>query len=376
MKIAIATTTIFPIQVFLKEYLNNFRIFGREREISIYIAGDRKSPIECSETAKKYRSYGLNAFFLDINQQNEYLKKYPDLGAIIPENSDNRRNVAFLWALKEGADLIISVDDDNFPLKSFDFIGEHLSVGQTFSEEMALGSNGWFNLCSLLNPEIPDTNLYPRGFPYKRRCIGTEKIEGKCTGKVGINVGLWTKDPDTDAIGRLYARPIINDWKGKSVILGKRVLTPINSQNTALSRSAMVAYYYVNMGSVLRGMRLDRFGDIFSGYFVQLCAKSVGDAIRIGSPIAEHRRNKHNLFVDLYNELAGIMILEDMTTFFEKVELPCDSYFNAYQALSIELEKFTNSVEGFIWVDETRTYFRKISQNMRIWADIVAEIGK
>ena len=376
-KIAICSTTVFEIDSFLAEYTENIRRFGRQQDVCVLIAGDRKSPVSCKDVAEWYQKSGIDTRFLSIDWQLDYLRRFPDLGAIIPENSDNRRNVAYLVALEEGADIVISVDDDNFPLLDIDFVGEHLSVGTCQSLPQAVGKDGWFNLCSLLLPqhcELPDDRLYPRGFPYGKRQPGTQIVGSELHGRIGINVGLWTMDPDVDAIGRLYASPRIEKWDKRNILLGSGIRCPINTQNTALSREAMAAYYYIRMGTPLRGMRLDRFGDIFSGYFLQVCANAVGDNIRIGSPIAEHRRHGHNLLLDLYNELAGIMILEDMADFISTIHVSGDSYLRAYRDLSYRIEEFSNTAEGFIWQDETRDYFRNMGACMRIWADVVADL--
>ena len=190
-----------------------------------------------------------------------------------------------------------------------------------------------------------------------------------------MNVGLWKGDPDSDAIARLYCRPRIESFDGREVVLGRGVRCPINTQNTALSRAAMAAYYFIRMGDVVRGMKVDRYGDIFSGYFVQVCADAVGDGIRIGSPLADHRRNQHNLLVDLYQELACIMILEDLSKFLTSVKLPGDSYAAAYRSLATQMEDFIGRQEGFVWQPETRDFFRKNAQNMRAWVDVVESFG-
>jgi hypothetical protein len=153
------------------------------------------------------------------------------------------------------------------------------------------------------------------------------------------------------------------------------VRCPINTQNTALARAAVAAYYYIRMGQALRGLKLDRFGDIFSGYFAQVCADAVGDRIRIGSPVADHRRNPHNLLIDLYHELAGIMMLEELGGFFSSdLQLPSDSYANAYRALSHKLQSFAEQQTGFIWTNETSDYFRDVGRTMRVWADVVESL--
>lgn len=378
-KLAICTTTIFPIEPFLQSYTKNIRHFDHTDNVKIYIAGDNKSPADSLDVATRFSRDGFNIEFLSISEQHDYLKKFPDLAAIIPENSDNRRNVAYLKALEEDADIVVSVDDDNFPMEGIDFVGGHLQIGKKLTLPAAVGHNGWYNLCSLLNQQnslnSKDKNLFPRGYPYRVRHEKSNRVYGTLTGRIGINVGLWCGDPDTDAIGRLYAKPYIDRADEKSVLLGESTLSPINTQNTALSKEAMHAYYYVRMGEDIRGMRLDRFGDIFSGFFVQLCASAVGDRIRIGSPVMDHQRNQHDLLVDLYYELAGIMILEDLSELFYHVQLPGDSYASAYRKLSYELEKFTERQDGFIWTPETKAYFRRVGSYMRIWLDTISSIG-
>jgi len=367
--IAICTTTVFPIRTFLDEYRRNIIEYGHEHDVRVYIAGDNKSPAECAEDAAWASREGLQTVFLSIEDQRQFLRRFDGLEAMIPENSDNRRNVAYLAALDEGADLVISVDDDNFPIPGVDFVGEHLAVGLESRLPEAVGRDGWYNLCDLLQPRV--TGLYPRGFPYGKRSDGTGRLADEASGAVAVNVGLWRDDPDSDAIGRLYAKPHIDRADGRNVLLGRGVRCPINTQNTAVSREGMAAYYYVRMGEQIMGMRLERFGDIFSGYFLQVCADAAGDRIRIGTPVADHRRNSHNLLVDLYHELAGIMMLEDMAGFLSTVQLPGGSYAEAYEGLSGRLEEFADRQEGFIWVPETRLYLHAIAANMRVWVDVV-----
>ena len=370
--VAICGTTIFPIGGFLDEYRRNILKFGHEKNVRVYIAGDNRSPATSEDEAAEVSRQGLRTAFLTIKAQHDYLKAYPEVDEMVPENSDNRRNVAYLMALEEGADVVISIDDDNFPTEDVDFVGEHLCVGEEVTLPEAIGHNGWYNLCDLLLPRMPD--LYPRGFPYRFRHENASAVREPAGGRLGMNVGLWTNDPDSDAIARLYCKPRIDRADGRQVLLGNRVRCPINTQNTALSREAMAAYYYLRMGENLRGLRIDRFGDIFSGYFVQVCAEAVGDRIRIGSPVADHRRNSHNLLLDLYHELAGIMIIEDLAPFLATVELPGESYTEAYRALSTKIEEFADEQDGFIWLPETKQYFHTIAKYMRVWADVTSSM--
>jgi hypothetical protein len=38
------------------------------------------------------------------------------------------------------------------------------------------------------------------------------------------------------------------------------------------------------------GIPIDRDGDIFSGYFVQTCARHLGYSIRVGTPLSNHKK--------------------------------------------------------------------------------------
>jgi Reversibly glycosylated polypeptide len=372
-KATIVCTTINRLH-FLPAFVDNILRYGRELDTSVVIVGDRKTPDVCKEEARVQRQRGVAVDYMTIPDQQAYMERFPDLDREIPYDSDNRRNIGFLKALEEGADVVISIDDDNLCVDAGDFVGEHLSCGRTQTHAAALGAGSWFNVCSLLDAKPCSELLYPRGFPYRQRQRGTDHVEGFISKHIAANVGLWTSDPDVDAVGRLYAAPKVSSRTGGPVILSPGVRTPINTQNTAITRDAMAAYYYVRMGSPLRGMMIDRYGDIFSGYFLQWCVAAIGEGVRVGGPMLDQQRNPHNLFVDLWHELAGMMILEDVGPLLAEPPPEMVSYRVAYVALSQHLESIADRFEGFIWTDECRTYFRDISRIMRIWTDVYAAV--
>ena len=101
-------------------------------------------------------------------------------------------------------------------------------------------------------------------------------------------------------------------FRGTSFVLDRATWAPINSQNTAVHRSVIPSYYFVRMGATVAGMKIDRYGDIFSGYFSQACVRALGNSVRVGSPIATHARNSHNYLHDATQEMACICVLEDL----------------------------------------------------------------
>jgi len=129
------------------------------------------------------------------------------------------------------------------------------------------------------------------------------------------------------------------------------------------------------MGFSVGGLKIDRYGDILSGYLIQKCVKARNEAIRIGPPIADHRRTPHNLFKDLYHELAGMVLLDDLLPWLVEADIGGDSYAELYAALADAIEERSASMKGFVWDDGGREFLRDTAEHMRAWLDAVALIG-
>jgi hypothetical protein len=194
-------------------------------------------------------------------------------------------------------------------------------------------------------------------------------------GLVRLNAGLWLGEPDLDAITWL-AMPVRGQaFKGDSVVLGRDTWSPINTQNTALHRDLIPCFYFVRMGFTIGGMPIDRYGDIFSGYFVQACARHFDHGVRVGTPIAVHKRNSHNYLRDLTQELACIWLLEDLTQWLHEVKLEGSSYPDVYLSLSAALEDQVERFTGFLWSDQARAYFHHMAYCMREWVKVCRLLG-
>lgn len=379
MKLGIVVTTIYSGD-FINEYYDHFLSCGDIENVHFYVVGDISTPDNCREQVEKYTQQGLPWYYLDPDKQNEFLKPFPKLAAEIPWNTDNRRNVGFLMAYRDRCDIIITIDDDNYPQKNWPFIAGHSTVGKEVSLLTATGHNGWFNPCSMMEVECPSLGggktVYARGFPYQRRQPACSQIDTELsTGIVAINAGIWCGDPDVDAATRLVTRCVTKEKFTVDYLLAPNTLMPINTQNTGIIREAIPAYYYVKMGHPVGGMKLDRFGDIFSGFFVQKCIQAVGHRIKVGSPVVEHRRSPHNLYKDLWNELAGMVIIDDMLHLLETPLSPAKNYSDATVELAEKIEEWSAKQQGFLWDDALRGYFRNVAHNMNLWVEVCHELN-
>lgn len=372
-KTDIVVTTIFE-PAWLPGYLDSLRDHGRKDEVTLRIIADRKTPASVFEAAEAACRDGFSVDCPDLDEQADYLGRLGLPDDFVPWNTDNRRNIGFLRAWESGAEVLISIDDDNYCLPGSDFVGAHHVVGNPAGEAGGAAYAGgapWFNICSRLDAQVHDA-FYPRGYPYAARAAGSQAVPGDIPdaaagAPVAVNAGLWLDDPDVDAVTRLAAGPRVTAADPRPVVLGADTWSPINTQNTALIRQAIPAYYYVRMGFPIQGMAIDRFGDILSGYFLQKCAKHLGHAVRFGDPVAEHRRSPHNLFKDLFHELAGMVVIEDLLPWLQELPLEGDDYAGAYAALAEALREQAHRFTGFVWDDGGRDFLEETAGCMQTW---------
>jgi hypothetical protein len=370
----VVVTTIWE-PAWLAGYLDNLRAHGREHEVTVRIICDQKTPVSVYAAAAEARKAGFRVVCPTLEEQSRYLRSRAIPDDFVPWNSDNRRNIGFLQAWEDGAEVLISIDDDNYCRPDSDFVGSHHVVGAAATEvpsaRLATGK-AWFNICSLLEATTAQA-FFPRGYPYAARDANQQaRLEPLPAGlgRVAVNAGLWLDEPDVDAITRLALRPRIRAAAPEAVILDEATWSPINTQNTALLREAIPAYYYVRMGFALQGLRIDRFGDILSGYFLQKCAKHLGDVVRLGSPVADHRRTPHNLFKDLYHELAGIVLIEELLPWLQELKLTGNTYPEAYASLADALAENAQRFAGFVWDEGGRSFLQDTAQCMRTWLKV------
>ncbi len=366
MKSYIVLTTINE-PLLLQHYADNLERYNHQNT-GFIIIGDLKTPNkECKKLVHKLNRKGFEACFMNVIQQKKWLANFRKLEQVIPYNSDNRRNIGYLLAIEKGAEIVISIDDDNYPTNE-DFYEAHAKVGVNAHLKTVSSLNGWFNPCSMLETSHGHT-IYPRGFPYSRRW--KDKVTSNhSSGRIVLNMGLWTGTPDADAITHLSGPVTIKGLKSEQVILAPGTFCPINTQNTAFHKDILPCYYYVLMGAQIGGLKLDRYGDIWSGYFAKKIIDKVGDRVSIGKPLTDHRRNRHDLFKDLKAELYGMIMTERLVEFLGQVDLSAKTYSDAYLELAENLRKANLGNEKGI-----NKYIAKLTNAMKIWVETCERIS-
>ncbi len=370
MRAAIVMTTI-NIPELLIGYADNLEKWGHVGELSFRVIGDRKTPAETRKVIEKIAHRGFDAIYSDIPAQEKWLAQFPKLTEVIPYDSDNRRNVGFLMAAEEGAEVIIMLDDDNYVGES-DFLLGHSIVGSMQRLKTVSSSSGWYNVCEMMEIE-PPFPIYPRGFPYSRRWAKSTNTFTITEGRVMVNAGLWLGEPDVDAITRLSLPVNATKLREERVMLARGTFSPINSQNTAFHRDLLPCFYYVLMGARINGLVIDRHGDIFCGLFAKKVIDALDLRVTFGLPATDHRRNVHNLFGDLEQELWGIRLTEVLAEELEAIQLVSTSCADAYLELSDEVLAAISRRNDV--PEPAKEYFGEIARAQEVWVEACRTLG-
>lgn len=273
MKKIIVTTTIHsPTKAILE--------FCKKADWNFIIVGDLKTP------HKDYEQLMLiypNLTYLSPSKQEQ---KYKELSNAIGWNCIQRRNIGFIEAYNQGADIIASVDDDNIPLDNW---GKNIVVGKEIEIDTYIPKGNVFDPLSITK----DNYLWHRGFPIqclKEKNILMKKIIKR---KVLVQADLWNGDPDIDAIARLTFKPEVNYDYIKSFYCSN-VISPFNSQNTFIAREAIPFYACLPF--------IGRMDDIWGAYILQYYFPN---SVIYGCPTVYQERNVQDLVTNLEKEIIG-----------------------------------------------------------------------
>ena len=346
---------------FLKHYAREITDSWAQHRVRMIVIPDRKTPPALYEAAAGARAEGISILCPDPGEQEQFLAS-AGAGGMFPWDSDGRRNIGYLMAWRDGADIMISIDDDNLPAPGW--LKEHEVVAAPPADHDMAGSEdgGFWNPCNLLASH--PAGIYARGYPYSRRRQYPLNLRRQERCEVAVNAGLWIGDPDVDAITRLAAHPVTTALAG-SRVLAKGTWAPVNSQNTAVRREVIPAYCYFESAK--------RFADIWQGYFAQACAQHLGHHVRFGTPAADCSvRNDHDLLRDLALEYDGIMMADQVLDWLTGVKLSGSTYAEAYECLRGELLGY---VSGDALSQRAHGLMYDVTVRMGDWLNVIHAIG-
>jgi hypothetical protein len=308
MKKFIITTTINKPTIATLKFCD----IADKKDFIFVIIGDLKTPHEDYENLVNNHK---NVIYLNPNEQE---KLYPELSEIIGWKTIQRRNIGFVYAYENGADVVATIDDDNIPYESW---GDNILIGKDIEVDLYENvSCNYFDAISITN----HNELWHRGYPIEFLQVKNNiEYKGKTKIKPLVQAEFWDGDPDIDAICRLSKKPIVkfNDFEPFTT----NQLTPFNSQNTFLDRSVLKYY------SVLP--YVGRMDDIWGAYIMQYYFKN---SVIFTKPSVYQERNPQDLVKNLENEIIGyrntLNLINDIKNYENYLPIETINYLKIYKS--------------------------------------------
>jgi len=304
MKKCIIITTINPIEKTLID-----KYYGLDYDI--IIVGDLKTP---------HNTY-MDKPLIYIHPNDDI---YDELNKSLPFNHYCRKNIGYMYAIKNGYDIIFETDDDNYPLENF---------GYHFSDYKKVIGPKYPNIVKLFT----DQHMWLRGYPLhlinKGDIFIFSSIKEDDGHKIGIVQSLANGDPDVDAIFRLSNQNYNDNIKfdeNKAFIINKDVYVQGNTQATFWVDKDLFHLLYIPSTVSFR------FCDILKMYIAQKCMWAYDKLMCYISPVISQTRNDHNLMEDFKSEypmyIQTFTIIDDI---FDKIQLKGDKedLFRVYDKL-------------------------------------------
>ncbi len=259
-----------------------------------YVIGDVPSPSDFNLDGCR---------FLSLQQQSELSFT---TAALTPKRHYARKNIGYLLAIAEGAQVLVETDDDNFPLPSF--WGERR---RTLTAPTVMNA-GWVNAYRYFS----DANIWPRGLPLDAVNASIPDFRSLPISETDcpIQQGLADENPDVDAIYRLLLPLPMNFRKDRRVVLGYGSWCPFNSQNTTWFREAFPLLYLPAFCSF-------RMTDIWRSFVAQRIAWECDWQVLFHEPTVYQKRNDHNLMRDFEEEVPGYLQNRNIAGILDRVEL-------------------------------------------------------
>lgn len=300
MKKFIVTTTINSPTIATRK-------FCEFKDWTFVVVGDTKTPHQ------EYKD--IDCVYLSPDIQETIHKELSD---VIGWKTIQRRNLGFLFAYQQGADIIATVDDDNIP---YDDWGKDVLVGNTIECDLYESEHNVFDPLSITSRN----EVWHRGYPIEY--VPTRhrvEYKGKAKRKVLVQADLWDGDPDIDAMARLSIKPTVK-YSDITRPYCSNQIAPFNSQNTFLARE--VIPYYAVLPYV------GRMDDIWGAYIMQ---HYFPNSVVYNKSSVYQDRNVQDLVTNLENEIIGyrntLKLIQDLENYHSYLPEKTKEFFKVYQS--------------------------------------------
>jgi hypothetical protein len=284
----------------------------------------------------------------------------------IPRGNGACRDFGFLLAWRDGekGEVVVALDDD-CRIEAHDFAEQAEAALEPAVRPQPLDTGRHWNVLDLYE-NTPD-GLFPRGFPYSHRPGYRRRSFGDPVDVPPVfSLGLWQGVFDVNAIDKIEGPPYVHDaarLEHPSVVVPAGSLVSVCSMNMVFRREVIPAAYQLPMAvDVMDGWRVDRYGDIWGGFFLKAILDRKGDVMAVGGPMIRHLKEgpyERNIWQEHVCHLVNdevLALLEDLPG------APEDSYLELVEQLANHLEAAAPSSSPLL-----RPYLETLVPTLGAW---------
>ena len=265
-------------------------------------------------------------------------------------NRHTKRNFGFAYAYKQNYDVMITLDDDCFPISNT-YFHDHIS-------KLKDSANNYFNILNLFS-NMPKNVLEKgaRGFP--------KEIQKKFP--IVLNQGLWQGDLDLSAttiVDILRSRDgkippplstesmVINDF-----VIPKNQLTTVCGMNVSFLREVVPVSPWLYQEP--DGDGIARYDDIWGGLICKVILDKLEKRMSAGSPLVLHDKGRRDMSIDLKWEHNGNAMNNFLWNNLPNLILEGKDYTSCFLEIADWLAKASDNPD--------RVFFKKVSKAMQDW---------
>lgn len=258
-----------------------------------------------------------------------------DKSWIISKKDSACRSYGFYRAWQDGAEYILTLDDDVRPLRYSNMLSDHIAA-MTRAKRFKSSVQG----------------LWPRGMPDCQ--VFREDVKA--------SVGLWSGVPDLYAEDMLGGYP--TDYKPP---MGTRILPdgefiPICGMNFCIHRDAVPLCWFPLMGE---GQPYSRYDDIWMGLVLKRGFDLLGWKVSVGEPHVHHSRASDPVKCAERERSGKGAVNDSLWRAMANPRTPttmCPSAVDAMEYIRYDVLDVYN--------DTGNQYFKDMSDGMKVWASL------
>lgn len=336
---------------------------GIPPEVAIIVVDDSNGGIE------------PNRENMTVYRYADYLDVLGDDADLIPRKTDTCRSFGFFMAWRRGYRYIVTLDDDCVTHPGF--LAAHSILGR-HGEFKSVASDPWYNTLDnlVLEPNGESSrHWYARGYPYWCRVEPSRPPRfHTASGQVVCNMGMWLQVPDINGLDKIDQEiPNGAAMREKRLAISHGTNFSLCIMNVGLLAEVAPAFYQLPMNTDICNARLDRFGDIWSGYILKRLVDVRNDLITIGEPLVTHTKAGNTLRETRVEHFGHLL----ETHFYRLVDQATDDvspadYASMYGQFA---ENFAAAIDNNGLPPAYVDFFKEMSGKMIRWAAVARAAG-